>query len=84
MEAIGNRMIVNCVKIFNNKANYYELNEADSTSGRNRVIFPFAAMCRPSLGPAKFFDRRAFSPILEQPDHEINHLFWCHPTLEHA
>jgi len=29
-------------------------------------------------------DRKGLSPILEQPEHETAHLFWCHPTLEHA
>jgi len=84
LEAVGNRMIVNCAMIFNNKVTYYELNDSDSTSGRRRVIFPFAATRRPSLGPTKFSDRKALSPILEQPEHETTHLFWCRPTLKHA
>jgi len=68
----------------NNKVTYYELNDANSTSGKRRVIFLVAATCRSSLGPTKCSDRKALSPILEQPEHETTHPFWCHPTLEHA
>jgi hypothetical protein len=68
----------------NNKVTYYELKDKDSTSGKRRVIFLVAAICRPPLGPKKFSERKALSPILQQPKHETTHPFWCHPTLQHA